>query len=69
MSIPKPHEPEDYESKPLRKSTANKPNLKDFDDEANWLTSPTNPSVEYNIITGRVRTKDFSNPEHYPKSI
>ena len=70
MSIPIPPQSPDYESKPLpSKPDTDKPNLKDFDDEANWRQSPTNPAIEINIITGRMRTKDFTKPGVYPKSI
>ena len=67
MSIPKPPEPPDYEPKPLSQPV--KPNLKDFDHESNWRQSTTNPAIEINIITGRMRTKDFTKPGNYPKSI
>lgn len=69
MSIPTPHEPDDYDFKPINPSAPDKPNLKDFDDESNWLQSTTNPSIQINRITGKMRTKDFINPENYPKSI
>ena len=71
MSIPIPHEPDNPDNKPLPSPSTNpsKPNLKDFDHASNWITSPTNPAIEINTITGRMRTKDFSRPENYPKSI
>lgn len=54
---------------PKPTNSTNKPNLKDFDDTANWVQHPTNSSIELNISTGRIRTKDFSLKENYPKSI
>jgi hypothetical protein len=71
MPIPIPHEPDNPDNKPLPSppSPPAKPTLKDFDDESNWITSPTNPAIEINTITGRMRTKDFGNETNYPKSI
>ena len=69
MTIPTPHEPTEYEFKPLPPKPETKPNLKDFDHEANWKQSPTNPDVQINIIIGRLRTKDFSKPPGNSKSV
>lgn len=59
MSIPTPHESDSGDFKPLEKST-DKVDLKDFDAPTNWIQSPTNPLVEINKITGKMRTKDFT---------
>jgi hypothetical protein len=70
MSIPTPKDFPSDDFKPLPSSPPeDKPNLKDFDNEANWRQSTTNPSIEVNTITGKFRTKDFIIPENYPKSI
>jgi hypothetical protein len=68
MSIPTPSDPNNPDFKPLPTDVV-KPNVKDFDDKANWITSSTNPSIECNVITGKLRTKDFSKPHNYPKGI
>ncbi len=63
MSIPIPPQSPDYEFKSLpSKPTSDKPNLKDFDDDCNWKQSPTNPDVQINIITGKMRTRDMHIP-------
>jgi hypothetical protein len=62
MTLPTPHEPENTDNKPLSPSptSSDKPNLKDFDDESNWIDSPTNSAIQINQITGAMRTKDYS---------
>ena len=69
IPIPKDFPSDDFKRIPAPEPTLDKPNLKDFDNEANWRQSATNPSIEVNIITGKFRTKDFLITGNYPKSI